>query len=273
MQKDHLDNKINLNLLITTNGKENFEKDFSLIFRTYNNIEEDEEFEDKIYFHKNILLYQTENSSYHFQAKNNDKFGKKAKKLNEELSDAKEGIETIDNLKKELISDNDKVISKDSFIKENQIVNDYNSIKEEKIINFKNNQKSKSKGKKIIKKNTSNISTKTWIRGPYKKKSHVIIKANLDDKCFPFTSGKGLINSFQGNSSKLIKDNANQSEKENKKNTNSKLRTNAFKINRYDKDSEGKMKKIKKPRKFKSDDIRKKIKSNCHKIIKNIRLT
>ena len=30
------------------------------------------------------------------------------------------------------------------------------------------------------------------------------------------------------------------------------------------------MKKIKKPRKFKSDDIRKKIKSNCHKIIKNI---
>ena len=270
MQKDHLDNKINLNLLITTNGKENFEKDFSLIFRTYNNIEEDEEFEDKIYFHKNILLYQTENSSYHFQAKNNDKFEKKAKKLNEELSDAKEGIETIDKLKKELISDNDKVISKDSFIKENQIVNDNNLIKEEKIGNFNNNQKSKSKGKKIIKKNTSNISTKTWIRGPYKKKPHVIIKANLDDKCFPFTSGKGLINSFQGNSSKLIKDNANQSEKENKKNTNSKLRTNAFKINRYDKDSEGKMKKIKKPRKFKSDDIRKKIKSNCHKIIKNI---
>ena len=61
MQKDHLDNKINLNLLITTNGKEKKEKDFSLIFRTYNNIEEDEEFEDKIYFHKNILLYQTEN--------------------------------------------------------------------------------------------------------------------------------------------------------------------------------------------------------------------
>ena len=55
-----------------------------------------------------------------------------------------------------------------------------------------------------------------------------------------------------------------------KKNSNSKLKTNAFKINRYDKDSEGKMKKIKKPRKFKSDDIRKKIKSNCHKIIKNI---
>ena len=270
MQKDHLDNKINLNLLITTNGKENFEKDFSLIFRTYNNIEEDEEFEDKIYFHKNILLYQTENSSYHFQAKNNDKFEKKAKKLNEELSDAKEGIETIDKLKKELISDNDKVISKDSFIKENQIVNDNNSIKEEKITNFKNNQKSKSKGKKIIKKNTSNISTKTRIRGPYKKKPHAIIKANLDDKCFPFTSGKGLINSFKGNSSKLNKDNVIQSEKENKKNSNSKLRTNAFKINRYDKDSEGKMKKIKKPRKFKSDDIMKKIKSNCHKIIKNI---
>ena len=270
MQKDHLDNKINLNLLITTNGKENFEKDFSLIFRTYNNIEEDEEFEDKIYFHKNILLYQTENSSYHFQAKNNDKFEKKAKKLNEELSDAKEGIETIDKLKKELISDNDKVISKDSFIKENQIVNDNNLIKEEKIGNFNNNQKSKSKGKKIIKKDTSNISTKTRIRGPYKKKPHAIIKANLDDKCFPFTSGKGLINSFKGNSSKLNKDNSIQSEKENIKNSNSKLRTNAFKINRYDKDSEGKMKKIKKPRKFKSDDIRKKIKSNCHKIIKNI---
>ena len=177
MQKDHLDNKINLNLLITTNGKENFEKDFSLIFRTYNNIEEDEEFEDKIYFHKNILLYQTENSSYHFQAKNNDKFEKKAKKLNEELSDAKEGIETIDKLKKELISDNDKVISKDSFIKENQIVNDNNLIKEEKIGNFNNNQKSKSKGKKIIKKNTSNISTKTQIRGQYKKKPNAIIKA------------------------------------------------------------------------------------------------
>ena len=99
MQKDYLDNKINLSLNFNTNAEENFEKVFSKVFMRHNNIEEDEEFEDKIYFLKNILLYKAGNLSYHFKTKNNDKFENKVKKINEEVFDDKDGRKHIDNLK------------------------------------------------------------------------------------------------------------------------------------------------------------------------------
>ena len=86
-------------------------------------------------------------------------------------------------------------------------------LQEEKL-NISKNQKIRKKAKIKSKKNESNFRTKakTWIRGPYKKKTPIIIKANIDDKYFPFTSGKGIINAFNDNSPKSDKD---QTEKEN----------------------------------------------------------
>ena len=85
-------------------------------------------------------------------------------------------------------------------------------------------------------------------RGPYKKKPKPIIEANIDDKCFPFTTRKGLA------SNKIQKY----------------LNGNFFSTNIYITDSDGNKKRQKKARKFKPDDIRKKIKVRFHKKIKNI---
>ena len=85
-------------------------------------------------------------------------------------------------------------------------------------------------------------------RGPYKKKPKPIIEANIDDKCFPFTTRKGLA------SNKIQKY----------------VNGNFFSTNIYITDSDGNKKRQKKARKFKPDDIRKKIKVRFHKKIKNI---
>ena len=97
---------------------------------------------------------------------------------------------------------------------------------------------------------SSKNSNKIWIRGPYKKKNKNIQKINIDDKCFPFKPGKGLF--------KFVN---------NQKADNAK---NLFKTKSILSDSNKKLKKIKKRRKFKSDDIRKKIKTQFHKALKNI---
>ena len=260
MQKDYLNNKINLSLIFNTKQEENFEKIFSLVFQRYDNLEEEEEFEDRIYFYENLLLYKPENLFY------KDKLEKKIKEQKEELYKVKEREESINNLKKQLINNNDIINSINSDKKENQIIIINNGNKEE-LSSLNNDKKMKINEKIKDRKGESHIVTKTWIRGPYKKKTHAIIKAKVDDKCFPFTTGKGLINTFYDDSSKSDKYNDIQSIKED---SYLKLANNTFIINRYAKDSEGKIKKSKKQRKFKSDDIRKKIKSNCHKIIKNI---
>ena len=260
MQKDYLNNKINLSLIFNTKQEENFEKIFSLVFQRYDNLEEEEEFEDRIYFYENLLLYKPENLFC------KDKLEKKIKEQKEELYKVKEREESINNLKKQLINNNDLINSINSDKKENQIIIINNGNKEE-LSSLNNDKKMKINEKIKDRKGESHIVTKTWIRGPYKKKTHAIIKAKVDDKCFPFTTGKGLINTFYDDSSKSDKYNDIQSIKED---SYLKLANNTFIINRYAKDSEGKIKKSKKQRKFKSDDIRKKIKSNCHKIIKNI---
>ena len=80
-------------------------------------------------------------------------------------------------------------------------------------------------------------------RGPYKKKPKTIIKANINDKCFPFTTGK-----------RILTENINV----------------PFRTNKYITDKERNKKRGKKQRKYKPDDIRKKIKVRFHKKIKNI---
>ena len=89
-------------------------------------------------------------------------------------------------------------------------------------------------------------------RGPYKKKKKSIIEAKTDDECFPFTTGQGLLSETAGDN-KL------------KQYMNTIFRTNTYVI-----DSNGNKKKEKKKRKYKPDDIRKKIKVRFHKQIKNI---
>ena len=255
MQKDFLNYKINSNSIFDTKDEKNFENVFSLVFGRYDNLEEEEEFQDKIYFYEKLLYYKNDNSS------NERKF----KNQNLDLFNVNEGNKYIKNLKKQLITNKDIVDSINSDKKEESIII-INNMQQEEKSDISNNLKIRKKEKVKLKKNKSNYKrkAKTWIRGPYKKKAHIIIKAKIDDKYFPFTSGKGIINAFNDNSPKSDKD---QIEKEN---PNLNLSNTTFLTNRYVKDSNENMKKIKKQRKFKPDDIRKKIKSNCHKIIKNI---
>ena len=255
MQKDFLNYKINSNSIFDTKDEKNFENVFSLVFGRYDNLEEEEEFQDKIYFYEKLLYYKNDNSSSE----------KKFKNQNLDLFNVNEGNKSIKNLKKKLITNKYIIDSINSDKKEESIII-INNMQQEEKSDISNNLKIRKKEKLKLKKNKSNYKrkAKTWIRGPYKKKAHIIIKAKIDDKYFPFTSGKGIINAFNDNSPKSDKD---QTEKEN---PNLNLSNTTFLTNRYVKDSNGNMKKIKKQRKFKPDDIRKKIKSNCHKIIKNI---
>ena len=89
-------------------------------------------------------------------------------------------------------------------------------------------------------------------RGPYKKKPKPIIETETNDYCFPFKSGKCLL-SDDASDNKLKQ-----------------YMNKIFRTNTYVTDSNGNKKKEKKQRKFKPDDIRKKIKVRFHKKIKNI---
>ena len=90
-------------------------------------------------------------------------------------------------------------------------------------------------------------------RGPYKKKPKTIKKTKTNGKCFPFTEGKGIL-------TENMNDNKIKQYMEN----------TPFRTNKYITDQEGNKKREKKQRKYKPDDIRKKIKVRFHKKIKNI---
>ena len=142
-------------------------------------------------------------------------------------------------------------------------------------------------------------------RGPYKKDAKIIEQVNTEDKYFPFNSGKGLFNRknpiLQTNPylytidyseineseiSEMSKDNFNYLEYENSnKNFEEEKKANKslneqitclnnlclkFSTKKYFIAANGKKKKVKKKRKYKPDDIRKKIKARFHKTIKNI---
>ena len=166
--------------------------------------------------------------------------------------------------------------------KENQIsykdkVNDtsYNNTYNENSISYINKSKEQSHIIRDKKETTTNIDenkdnliiqsknkTKIWIRGPYKKKNQKNKKIKTNDKCFPFTSGNGLIKFDRKDYSDKDKDNNNNLKKIDVKKL---FKTSIFFI-----DSNKKLKKIKRRRKLKSDDIRKKIKTHFHKSLKNI---
>ena len=102
------------------------------------------------------------------------------------------------------------------------------------------------------------------------EKKIIIIRKVKKDKYFPFTQGLGLAQTLKsiGLSSNYIflsKENLSLNNYNNQNYISSK-----FKITDYYIDEKGKKRKQKKRRKFKPDDIRKKIKSRFHKVIKNI---
>ena len=103
---------------------------------------------------------------------------------------------------------------------------------------------------------------------PCSEKKVVIKVEEKEDKVFPFTEGQGLPKALEKiglsinySSSKINLLNICNSQGFN----NSKFKTTDYYI-----DENGKKKKQKKKRKFKPDDIRKKIKARFHKVIKNI---
>ena len=146
----------------------------------------------------------------------------------------------------------------------------FSTLEDEKFFFVKNSEKNKDKN--IIKDENINI---------YKKPEPKNLKnKNLDENYFfPFTPGKGLLNSCSIkkpddsfiNSDSIEKINLEENSSNN--NNNEQINYNydfKFKTKKYCIMPNGKKRRQKKKRKYKSDDIRKKIKSRFHKTIKNI---
>ena len=193
-----------------------------------------------------------------------------------------------------------------NVVSENNYFSPINNENNELIVKIEEiNQKDKNKNsekfsnlikakKNIIQK--LKINTKTQIssiqkkprkRGPYKKKEKAVEKISTENKFFPFSTGKGVFNNFNIDASAYEENEINEEEKEfdleknidkNEENVYSNEQINSinynslfkFKAKKYFILTNGKKKRMKKKRKFKPDDIRKKIKARFHKIIKNI---
>ena len=134
------------------------------------------------------------------------------------------------------------------------------------------------------------INQKDKKRKNKKIKNFKIIENN--DKCFPFRTGKGIINnytkyktfkpgqnslqetlSFKNTIESVIIDKNENISNENKKDigdNENDIYLKKFVTNKYFYSESGRRKRIKKDRKYKSDIIRKKIKSRFHKTLKNI---
>lgn len=99
------------------------------------------------------------------------------------------------------------------------------------------------------------------------------ISEGFNDICFPFKKSKDNFKYFEkiGKLNKEKKDDEDDDEKEHEiKEQLKKFTLMKFKIKKYYLDHNGKRKRTKKGRKYKSDDIRKKIKVKFHKTIKDI---
>ena len=148
----------------------------------------------------------------------------------------------------------------------------FSSFENEKFFIVKNN-------KKEIKKDKNEIA--------YEKPKNINVKnkknKNLDENYFfPFTPGKGLLNYFnmkkseesllnsESNNEKLIIDENTLNSEQINNNANNTYYEFKFKTKKYCIMPNGKKRRQKKKRKYKSDDIRKKIKSRFHKTLKNI---
>ena len=148
----------------------------------------------------------------------------------------------------------------------------FSTFENEKFFIVKNNKKENKKDKNET---------------PHEKPKNINVKnkknKNLDENYFfPFTPGKGLLNYFnmkkseesflnsESNNEKLIIDENTLNSEQINNNANNTCYEFKFKTKKYCIMPNGKKRRQKKKRKYKSDDIRKKIKSRFHKTLKNI---
>ena len=100
---------------------------------------------------------------------------------------------------------------------------------------------------------------------------HIIIKNEKSkEKYFPFSPGIGIKNCLEKLGYTVNYTSPYEISLKSNDDEENIYNTNKFQIIDYSKDEKGKIKRNKKKRKYKPDDIRKKIKSRFHKVIKNI---
>lgn len=242
-------NEINYNSINQGFKEEEFQNSFSYVFAKKESLD-DIKLENKLYFNNCKVCDSTKNTSNSIEKKDCDN-----KRINSKINRNK--LLTLKKDNQISLKDIDKTITYINSYNDNSSSYINNSIRQSYLIN-----EGKEDTKIVENKNDIIIPSKNrkkiWIRGPYKKKNKNIQNICKEDECFPFKSGKGLIKFVN---KELDKDNNN------KKGENVK---NLFKTNSFLIDSKKKPKKIKKRRKLKSDDIRKKIKTQFHKALKNI---
>ena len=258
---------LNENNIYFKNNSENIKEDefkfsFSFIFKKQEIIDE-KKLENELYFNDCNSNDNTKNTSIikkGIQYINNPKTSKE-----ENLFLSSNGYEKSDKMQEQNLFINNKVDKINKPIDKNNIIK-----KKEKLETLGNSNDviySKNNASINQENNIFSYKIKKYIRGPYKKRK-TIIKTKIDDKCFPFTSGKGLVKC--NNNNWILEFGGEFENKENIGKYAKKIQKNIFITKQFVTDSKGKRKKIKKQRKFKSDDVRKKIKVNFHKTIKNI---
>ena len=243
-------NEINFKSVSQGFKEEEFQNSFSFVFAKKESID-DIKLVNKLYFNNRKVGDSTKNKTNEIERKNDD-----SNKINSKMNSNK-----LLPLKKDnqiSIKDKGKNITYMNTYNENS--SSYiNQAHEQKLLISEIKESTKiveNKGVSVIPLKNRN---KIYIRGPYKKKNKNIPKINIDDKCFPFKTGKGI---FKFVNKEIIDKDSNNQKADNAK--------NLFKTKSILSDSNKKLKKIKKRRKFKSDDIRKKIKTQFHKALKNI---
>ena len=256
-------NQMNFKNFTKISKEQDFQQSFSFIF-SKNESSDDIKYGNDIYF---------------FNCKSNDILKTKINDLQrKDFNNIR--INNINNINESPLKGNESNIINERIEKDisNNIRNKFfisnkaNDIKDSKAFENKNENADKSKSKEKTKNNIAikNIKKllknrkKIWIRGPYKKKQKIIQKTKIDDECFPFTSCQGLIKLINNKGLQII------NEFKDKKEKNYKIANNIFKTTINNNNSKGNIKKSKKQRKFKSDDIRKKIKVKFHKALKDI---
>ena len=188
--------------------------------------------------------------------------------LSDEISSKEVLMENEDFLFQQNLNDAQTIKNKNSVEKEIHI----NKIIEDESFEKAFNEIFLKKGNEIVPEEIEppviQFQLDNIIATPYPEKKIIIKVEEKEDKNFPFTKGQGLSKTLEKigltldySSSKIRLLNIHN---------NQGLNNSKFKTIDYYIDENGKKMKKKKKRKFKPDDIRKKIKAKFHKVIKNI---
>ena len=274
------DEEVFNNVFKPKNGelRENEPKTDSM-FLSYNNNTDNEFIEKTEKKNKNNLILLTNENNNLLNKKLNIKTEKSIYDRKSDFFDIPSPMFDNNSMEKFYFPNNKKIV---------KVNNDDTEKKDNKKINKRSTKKNNNKEKKqenpmILK------------RGPYKKKNKNMEQLSFDDKCFPFKTGKGIINITTKYNNDFLEPLENKDittidladEKTDKTNellilnnklngknvvqgTENELYLMKFLTKKYYISESGRRKRIKKKRKYKSDIIRKKIKSRFHKALKYI---